>query len=453
MTVQMSMKDFMEMLERADIRTVAEKTAKVLEGLANQASAMKSEQGRVCVGIDLEGRFVTSCRYSYNSFITGRVCQVWFDGKHVSVTLKEVRSICLSRGTTGYGKPEKERHILYRWEKDADNFFFRSLTVADCRDFDKAEVRRIVGDKIMHDSIQAGGNCFAFADNSDEMKLFDLVMEECEGLVLPLPLDRIVRHGNHTKTDIVSQRGRIKNLPKTLNKYPLPVGLAVAHMIKVMPESYARLLGKKNSEDLMNIFRGFNGRRSSLLSYLEAGVAKLLYPTIDDHVAETYIRLCLKNKSVLDLSIRKEHTMLMKVLEMSKNEGNGRKLRIAKPFEVLSRIIGNEYELLGTEERLNLESMVQGNCVRTYARAVNEGRCAIFSYVADDRRYTIEVRYDEEEGYTCPQFLGKYNRNSEECRKLAGIFRDVLKKASERKRNNAEGLMHNLDALIDVLSA
>lgn len=455
MVFNISKEDFVDMFKRANVKEVGEKTVKLLECLAENISCdnHKGYNGTP-VGIDLQGRWSTNYRSCSGTFVFGRVHKIWFTGKStMNVEFQDSHSLSLSKEFNDK-KPVKERHLLHVYDGKSDSEpLFRTLTVCNCSVFDLSDVRCIVGDKIIYDSIQAEGMNFRMADSRDEMKLFNLVMKECEGLEIPLPIDRIVKHGNRTKADIISRQGKVKGLPKTLNKYPLPVGLAVGHMIKVMPESYARLLGKKNSEDLMNIFRCSNKSRRSLSSYLETSVAILLYPSIDVHVAETYIRLCLKSKTILDLSLKNEHTMLEKIVCMSKNDSLGKKLSVAKPFKVLSSILGNDYELLDTEERLYLESNIQGNCVRTYAHAVNEGNCAIFSRFVNGQRYTIEVCYDGERGYYCPQFLGKFNTKTDECREQQALFDDILKQVSAMKQKKAENTIRGFDTLTEILSA
>ena len=73
--------------------------------------------------------------------------------------------------------------------------------------------------------------------------------------------------------------------------------------------------------------------------------------------------------------------------------------KISKDFSV--KVIDNE-------KRLFLEGQNQQNCVYTYLKSIENGKCLILSCKYNGKAYTAEIEIKDKK-YHIRQFLGKYN--------------------------------------------
>lgn len=239
------------------------------------------------------------------------------------------------------------------------------------------------------------------------------------GFILPVDVNTILHSGNRTKYDVISQRGRLKGIPKSVNRYPLAVGYAMKRALAVVGRDGRARFEGRNAMNIIRILDEYRGRFQryfgetfrSLTTILDFAIALHLYGDIDPRVSTLYLGLCREKGIIADLSIRNEQTMLEAVFRISPPKTRNRKMKIAEPFRILAQKISG-YELLETEKEMADEGCRQHNCVQTYIRAVNAGKCAIFTHVnAKGKRFTIEVGYDDGE-YRCFQFKGVCNSDS-----------------------------------------
>ena len=73
--------------------------------------------------------------------------------------------------------------------------------------------------------------------------------------------------------------------------------------------------------------------------------------------------------------------------------------KISKDFSV--KVIGNE-------KRLFAEGQNQQNCVYSYLKSIENGKCLILSCKYKDKQYTAEIEIKDNK-YHIRQFLGKCN--------------------------------------------
>ena len=66
---------------------------------------------------------------------------------------------------------------------------------------------------------------------------------------------------------------------------------------------------------------------------------------------------------------------------------------------------------LETKEEFFIEGKINRNCVFSYIPSVNNGECIIYSYLHNNKRYTIEIRYHKKLGYYLNQIKGYFNSN------------------------------------------
>lgn len=139
-----------------------------------------------------------------------------------------------------------------------------------------------------------------------------------------------------------------------------------------------------------------------------------------------YIRLCMKTKTKIRLtynSIRRiieEHDLLAQN-DMRNNTG---KVIIPENscFVPLRKILPDNFSWIKSRKRLISEAVVQHSCVWSYADDINRDKCAIYSLVYNEVRYTIEFRY-QENNYEAVQIQRAFNQGcSEEVRNYITSF-------------------------------
>lgn len=319
------------------------------------------------------------------------------------------RSVCYDPCSSGNNR------LWFRKEYYGDNGFARlSFTLNDllyCMDFESFDIGT---EQYVKDG-------FTIPEDAENLKLLMELVREAEELDMapPVDLNTLLHEGNRTKYDILSQRGRLKDIPKSVNRYPLVIGYMMKYSLPYFgKEGLPKFQGDNARKcirilkDNPNIFSCGAGKR--LRGCADMAIAKSIWPDIDLRVAERYLHLCRETGRKADMTIRNEHTMLDLIVEMSPRDTNhNRKMKIAEPFRILAGKIKG-YGLLLTEGEMKDEGLRQHNCVRTYIGDVNAGRCGIFTHVnGKGERFTIEVGYSNGQ-YGCLQFRGTCNRRSPE---------------------------------------
>ena len=99
------------------------------------------------------------------------------------------------------------------------------------------------------------------------------------------------------------------------------------------------------------------------------------------------------------------------------------------PFLKLN--LPKDIKRLETKEEFFIEGKVNQNCVFSYIPAVNNGECIIYSYLHNNKRYTIEIRYHKKLGFYLSQIKGYFNSNNIP-KEVIKYIKDSIK--SENKR-------------------
>lgn len=150
----------------------------------------------------------------------------------------------------------------------------------------------------------------------------------------------------------------------------------------------------------------------------------------------------LKNiewKRTKDFStLQRYHDKLVKEQNLKKIEGiPERKLKISKKFKNLinklkeNKKISKDFsvKVIDNEKRLFAEGQNQQNCVYTYLKSIESGKCLILSCKYNDKAYTAEIEIKDKK-YHIRQFLGKYNSfegTDEPCAILQGFIENIEK--------------------------
>ncbi|MBD5469132.1 MAG: hypothetical protein HDR21_13400 [Lachnospiraceae bacterium] len=112
------------------------------------------------------------------------------------------------------------------------------------------------------------------------------------------------------------------------------------------------------------------------------------------HVVEDYIDLCHRTKTKINLKhksakkLKEEHDNLF--YEYTKKDVPLIQIPRNTKFKALDRMLPIGFEKIKSRKRIILEGMNMHHCVALYAQKINRDKCAIYSLVYKDRRYTIE---------------------------------------------------------------
>ena len=114
-----------------------------------------------------------------------------------------------------------------------------------------------------------------------------------------------------------------------------------------------------------------------------------------------------------------------------------RKLKIAKKFKNLINKLkenkkiskGFSVKVIDNEKMLFAEGQNQQNCVYSYLKSIENGKCLILSCKYNGKAYTAEIEVKDRK-YHIRQFLGKYNSfegTDEPCAMLQGFIENIEK--------------------------
>ena len=132
-------------------------------------------------------------------------------------------------------------------------------------------------------------------------------------------------------------------------------------------------------------------------------------------------------------SLQRYHDKLVQEQNLKKIEGiPERKLKLGKKFKNLinnlkeNRKISKDFsvKVIDNEKRLFLEGQNQQNCVYTYLKSIENGKCLILSYKYNGKAYTAEIEIKDKK-YHIRQFLGKYN-SFEETDKPRAMLQEFI---------------------------
>lgn len=90
------------------------------------------------------------------------------------------------------------------------------------------------------------------------------------------------------------------------------------------------------------------------------------------------------------------------------------KIPVKTKFAQLRKLLPDEFEWIKTRRRLIKEGVDMHHCVTSYANKINQDRCAIYSIVYENKRYTIEFSCNKNVFYIA-QIRGKYNSGCPEA--------------------------------------
>lgn len=259
-------------------------------------------------------------------------------------------------------------------------------------------------------------------------------------IIIPINLNSIWNYKD--KRSLISAHCKRAEVPKSINKYSLHFGYLLMKCSRYVEQSELQklLVLKDSMDEFRHMFRIKHQVEKMFILYYE----KRLYPTVealseDDEISTMFIRdyvymvmmSSLSQKFNLKIKsskrIREEHDKISEILYRKKTP----KVVIPKNSRFKDLKLPSEFEHITTKRRLVKETAVQHHCVWSYANSINKDRCAIYSTVYEDSRYTLEFRKQRKK-YVLNQIKGY--RNSEAPDKLIENVEKHLESINKKKK-------------------
>lgn len=205
-----------------------------------------------------------------------------------------------------------------------------------------------------------------------------------------------------------------------IKHYKIPFD--IPHSINGMTfgESYWKLktcykIEKNEHQKIWNLqkdeFENWNSVSDVLMTYYRTKIKKALSED-EKIIVKDWLRMYVsvyKKYTLNKTSYRKikdEHSKIIPIYV--KKTSKGKTLKISKKYDKLQ--LPPDFERINTYQRLAEESMIQDNCVVSYASLISKGTCCIYSLYYNSARYTVEIRHGRH-GFFVKQLKACHNNN------------------------------------------
>ena len=246
-----------------------------------------------------------------------------------------------------------------------------------------------------------------------------------------LPPFKVEEINNNTSFDMM-MRKKYKNADfVNWNKCDIQWCYASIQMLpKVNNQSKILLLSLKYSHEYgdIHVYRRYENVNKSnwtqflldrLDSYAKQRGSKDDTPEVQRRftlqIIKDYFRLCSILHRKINLcflsgqKIKEVHDELL--VEQRKDHTPSIKIPKNTKFAELDKLLPDNFEKITSKKRIIQEGVWQHHCVASYASAINKDYCAIYSFVYDDKRYTIEFS-KRKNNYYIEQLYGICNEEA-----------------------------------------
>lgn len=178
-------------------------------------------------------------------------------------------------------------------------------------------------------------------------------------------------------------------------------------------------------------------RVQSFLMYL---LKKIMIEDIkDENYLYDYIRvlIMLKGKYKINLNIKtnkkliSEHDKIYKIYKKAKFRKDKMIIKENNPF--LNLKLPKDIKILDTKKKLFDEAERMEHCAYTYLPHINNGRCMLYTYLKDGKRYTIEI-IKKGKKFSLNQLKGY--KNSEPPQEVIEYVENAIEQANIVLKNN-----------------
>ena len=227
-------------------------------------------------------------------------------------------------------------------------------------------------------------------------RLLHDLLEEADrlGFILAVPLSTVLRRDIRTKYDLITGRGKVKDIPRTVDSCPLVIGYMMKSALEVFGKEALDVLRPENADILTarlekkDSWKEICNNGCHVPTMIDEALAICLYDDMDADVATDYIRMCRKAGIRADLSIRSRQRLQEEIMRLERITGRESKLNVVPCFRNLARRLGDRYTLIENDRQLEDEGLGEKKN-SYYSMLICLGLSALFTYDSPDGRHCI----------------------------------------------------------------
>lgn len=202
----------------------------------------------------------------------------------------------------------------------------------------------------------------------------------------------------YNKKELLESKFKIK-LPKSINKDTITIAYYKIRAAKLLTKEERQKIFNLdiNENDFFNYYYNEDERINRIFYFFYTKRFNVKLNSFDTYYIEDYLSLSRKLKTKISLNfkcingIKKQHDKLSESIKY--HDMPDVKIKKNSIFKKLN--LPEKYELIKTKDRLYEETILNNNCVWSYADDINNDYCMIYSLFEDGNRYTIEIDYDK----------------------------------------------------------
>lgn len=215
----------------------------------------------------------------------------------------------------------------------------------------------------------------------------------------------------HNKKQLLEKKFKT-TLPNAINKFSLTEGYYKVKAALLLKESERqKIYNLEIKNNFISFFYSEQDRINKIFQIYYKEKFNQDFSRLEEYYIGDYITMSTKLKTPISLNFKtlngiiREHDKIAEQVKL--NDMPEIKISSRTPFKRLK--LPEKYELIKTKERLYQETVMNCNCVWSYADKINNGDCMIYSLLENGNRYTIEINIDYENKFFLGQMFGYKN--------------------------------------------
>lgn len=288
--------------------------------------------------------------------------------------------------------------------------------------------------KKCNDSIIKGCIALIFDYFSNKHLLFNDICKDYKKGEANIPIDINLIWDSYNKYDLLNNRYKNINIPKSINKYSIQKGYLFLKLQKYIDVNYHNSFLKWFKDfDLEELYSSKTIKDKIITIFTYYYMDNLNNnEDFDYYIVNDYVNMLLMDKQKINLKIKsynrlkEEHDVLMIKTRAKQLD----KIKIPKNTKFKRLKLPNDFEKITSTKRIVQESEIQKNCVSSYIDSINRDNCAIYSLLYDEDRYTIEIK-KKNNLYYWVQIAGF--ANSQPPREVVEYVEDAIDKVHKKK--------------------
>lgn len=248
---------------------------------------------------------------------------------------------------------------------------------------------------------------------SNEHILFKDIYRELEENSIPLhiPINEIWDHPN--KKSLIQAHCKSYSIPDSINSQSLYFGYLMMKCKKYVDKNeWQKLFIIKDILITERMPRSIYAQVQKCFTVYYSLILNKTDIIEDNYIIEDYVSMLWRYTSPkkFNLKIKSINRLKREHDELSDKmyENMTPKIKIPKASKFSKLKLSNEFEKISSRRRLIKETTIQKHCVWSYGVDINKDKCAIYSTVYEDKRYTIEFKLLKNK-YLINQIQGRFN--------------------------------------------